>query len=230
MARPASTRRDVTLVQQNFDMVGLLDGSIDAAEAMTYNEYAQVLEAVNPDTGELFTPGRPDIISYEDLGVGMLQDAIWADGERLEDPAFADVATRFVAASLEGWAFCRDNVEGCRASCDRRGPLAPLEHQLWLMNEINKLIWPAEEGLGYVNEDAWDNTVEISLNAPNLDGPTVLTAEPDEGACTNDIVRAAYELIGDASTSTAPTTRRSRSRTRCPRRPGPDHLTPRVAE
>ena len=31
-------------------------GDIDAAEAMTYNEYAQVLEAVNPDTGELYQP------------------------------------------------------------------------------------------------------------------------------------------------------------------------------
>ncbi|MFZ9422930.1 MAG: ABC transporter substrate-binding protein, partial [Ilumatobacteraceae bacterium] len=32
--------KDVTLVQQQFDMVGLLSGDIDAAEAMTYNEYA----------------------------------------------------------------------------------------------------------------------------------------------------------------------------------------------
>ena len=42
---------DVSLVQQDFNMDGLLSGDIDAAEAMTYNEYAQVLEAVNPDTG-----------------------------------------------------------------------------------------------------------------------------------------------------------------------------------
>ena len=86
---PAS---DVELVQQNFDMVGLLDGSIDAAEAMTYNEYAQVLEAVNPETGELYTPDDLSVISYEEIGVGMLQDAIWADGARLGDDAYVDVA------------------------------------------------------------------------------------------------------------------------------------------
>ena len=51
---------------------------------MTYNEYAQVLEAENPDTGELYTPEDFNVISYEDVGVGMLQDAIWADGARLE--------------------------------------------------------------------------------------------------------------------------------------------------
>ena len=77
--------KDVTLVAQNFDMVGLLDGSIDAAEAMTYNEYAQVLEADNPDTGELYTPDDLNVVSYEDDGVGMLQDAIWADAGRLDE-------------------------------------------------------------------------------------------------------------------------------------------------
>ena len=50
---------DVEIVGQNFDMSGLLAGDIDAAEAMTYNEYAQVLEAENPDTGELYTRRRP---------------------------------------------------------------------------------------------------------------------------------------------------------------------------
>jgi NitT/TauT family transport system substrate-binding protein len=189
---------DVTLVQQNFDMVGLLDGSIDAAEAMTYNEYAQVLEAVNPETGELYTPDDLSVISYEEIGVGMLQDAIWADGARLGDEAYVDVATRFVAASIEGWAYCRDNVEGCRDIVLDSSPILGASHQLWQMNEINKLIWPAEEGVGYINEDAWNRTVEIALNTPNLEGATVLTAEPSEGAYTNDIVSGAYELLGDS--------------------------------
>ena len=39
--------KDVTLVAQQFDVSGLLNGDIDAIEAMTYNEYAQVLEATN---------------------------------------------------------------------------------------------------------------------------------------------------------------------------------------
>ena len=47
-------------------MIALLDGEIDAAEAMTYNEYAQVLETVNPDTGELYQPEDFNVISYED--------------------------------------------------------------------------------------------------------------------------------------------------------------------
>jgi NitT/TauT family transport system substrate-binding protein len=183
---------DVSLVQQQFDMLGLLSGDIDAAEAMTYNEYAQVLEAVNPDTGELYTPDDLNVVSYEDEGVGMLQDAIWADGERLDaDESYVDLAGRFVAASLQGWAYCRDNVEECRDIVVAKGSKLGNSHQLWQMNEINKLIWPAPNGIGYIDQAAWDRTVQIAMDTPNLEGATVLTAEPTDGAYTNDIVSLA---------------------------------------
>jgi len=189
--------KDVTLVAQNFDMVGLLDGSIDASEAMTYNEYAQVLEAKNPDTGALYTPDDFNVVSYEDAGVGMLQDAIWADAGRLEsDPAYQDLATRFVAASLQGWIYCRDNPESCKDIVLAAGPTLGDSHQMWQMNEINKLIWPNEYGIGYIDEAAWNRTVEIAQSTPNLEGATVLTKPPTDGAYTNDIVNAAYALLG----------------------------------
>ena len=56
---------DVTVIQQPFDMSLLLSGQLDAAEAMTYNEYAQVLEAVNPDTGELVSAGRLECYQFQ---------------------------------------------------------------------------------------------------------------------------------------------------------------------
>jgi NitT/TauT family transport system substrate-binding protein len=186
---------DVTLVQQQFDMVGLLEGDIDAAEAMTYNEYAQVLEAVNPDTGELYTPDDFNVVSYEDEGVGMLQDAIWADGSRLDDEAYRDIAVRFVTASLQGWAFCRDNVETCRDIVVAKGSKLGDSHQLWQMNEINKLIWPSPDGVGMLDQAAWDRTVQISMDTKNLEGATVLTAAPEGTAYTNDIVNEALAAL-----------------------------------
>jgi len=183
---------DVQLVQQDFDMSGLLSGDIDAAEAMTYNEYAQVLEAMNPDTGELYQPDEFNVISYEEVGVGMLQDAIWADGTRLGDDEYRDIAERFVTASLQGWAYCRDNVEECRDIVIARGSRLGASHQLWQMNEINKLIWPAENGVGFIDQAAWDRTVEIALSTPNLEGATVLTEPADADALTNDVIEAAH--------------------------------------
>ncbi len=190
---------DVTLVGQNFDMVALLEGEIDAAEAMTYNEYAQVLEAENPATGELYTPEDFNVISYEAEGVGMLQDAIWASGERLaSEPAYKDQAIRFVAASMQGWAYCRDNIESCRDIVVASGSTLGASHQLWQMNEVNKLIWPAPQGIGFIDQAAWDRTVEISQGTPNLEGATVLTAAPGPEAFTNEIVEAAWALLADA--------------------------------
>jgi NitT/TauT family transport system substrate-binding protein len=187
---------DVELIGQQFDMVALLDGDIDAAEAMTYNEYAQVLEAENPDTGELYQPEDFNVISYEEIGVGMLQDAIWADAARLESDAdYQDQATRFVAASIQGWTYCRDNPAECRDIVVAAGSTLGASHQLWQTNEVNKLIWPSPDGIGYIDAAAWDRTAEISLNTPNLDGLTVITEPPSDGAYTNEIVEAAWALL-----------------------------------
>jgi NitT/TauT family transport system substrate-binding protein len=187
---------DVELVQQQFDMVALLDGDIDAAEAMTYNEYAQVLEAINPDTGELYTPEDFNVISYEEVGVGMLQDAIWADGAKLaSDAEYQDTAVKFVAASLQGWAYCRDNVQACADIVLEQSPILGASHQLWQMNEVNKLIWPSEGGVGMIDQAAWDRTVEIAMETKNLDGATVLTMAPEGTAFNNDIVTDAHTIL-----------------------------------
>ena len=189
---------DVEIVGQNFDMSGLLAGDIDAAEAMIYNEYAQVLEAKNPDTGELYTADDLNVVSYEDAGVGMLQDAIWADGDRLaNDPEYKATAIAFVKASLKGWAYCRDNTVICRDIVVANGPTLGSTHQLWQMNEINGLIWPSADGIGHIDQAAWDRTVEIAGNTPNLDGATVLTQPVDADAFTNEIVDAALAELRD---------------------------------
>ncbi len=187
--------KDVTLLQQNFDMNGLLSGEIDAAEAMTYNEYAQVLEAKNPATGELYTAADLNVVSYETEGVGMLQDAIWADEAKLSDPAYCGEAIAFVKASLQGWAFCRDNIEKCRDIVVAKGSKLGATHQLWQMNEVNKLIWPATNGVGVIDTAAWDRTVSIASGTKNLDGKTVLTKAPDATSWTNDIVNEAVKQL-----------------------------------
>jgi NitT/TauT family transport system substrate-binding protein len=129
----------------------------------------------------------------------MLQDAIWADGDRLaNDPEYKDIATRLVAGSMRGWLYCRDNVQECTDIVLAAGPTLGASHQLWQMNEVNKLIWPSEEGIGYIIQEDWDRTVDLSLNTPNLEGATVLTEPPTEGAYTNEIVEAAWVILSEA--------------------------------
>ena len=138
---------DVTLLAQQFDMAGLLSGDIDAAEAMTYNEYAQVLESKNEATGKLYTADDLNVVSYETEGVGMLQDAIWADAKKLaSDATYKETAVKFVKASIQGWIYCRDNAASCRDIVVAKGSKLGASHQLWQMNEVNKLVWPATGG------------------------------------------------------------------------------------
>jgi NitT/TauT family transport system substrate-binding protein len=93
--------------------------------------------------------------------------------------------------------YCRDNPEECRDIVVANGSTLGNSHQLWQMNEVSKLIWPSPDGIGYINQAAWDRTAEISQNTPNLDGATVITAPPTDGAFTNEIVEAAWALLAD---------------------------------
>ena len=187
---------DVTLVQQQFDMQALLSGEIDAAQAMSYNEYAQVLEAQNPATGQLYQPSDFTVVDWNSDGTAMLQDAIWASTDKLADPAYQDQTVRFVAASIKGWAYCRDNVAACRDIVVKAGSKLGASHQLWQVNEVNKLIWPSPAaGAGTIDPAAWAQTVNVARTAVNADGQTVLTKDPDPEAYTNDYVTKAIDLL-----------------------------------
>jgi NitT/TauT family transport system substrate-binding protein len=188
--------KDVTLVQQQFDMQALLKGDIDAAQAMTYNEYAQVLEAKNPKTGKLYQPTDFTALNWNDVGTAMLQDAVWASTERLEsEPAYQDTTVKFLTGALKGWAFCRDNAEKCRDIVVARGSKLGASHQLWQMNEINKLIWPSPGKVGLIDQAVWNKTVEIALKTKNAEGKTVLTKQPEGLAYTNDYVQKAVDKL-----------------------------------
>jgi NitT/TauT family transport system substrate-binding protein len=188
--------KDVTLVQQQFDMQALLKGDIDAAQAMDYNEYAQVLEAKNPATGKLYQPEDFTTINWNDVGTAMLQDAVWADTSKLDsDTAYRDTTVKFLTAALKGWVFCRDNPEKCRDIVVARGSKLGSSHQLWQMNEINKLIWPSTSKIGLVDQSAWNRTVEIAQKTKNAEGATVLTKTPEGTAYTNDYVQQALDKL-----------------------------------
>lgn len=192
------TTNDIELVTQAFDMNGFLSGDIDAAQAMTYNEYAQVLETKNPATGELYQPDDLNVIDWNDFGTAMLQDAIWADANRLaDDEEYADVTVRFIKASIKGWAYARDNPERAARIVTEAGSQLGESHQLWMTNEINKLIWPSTDGVGMILPDAWAQTVQIALTTRNETNATIITKEPPATAYSNDYVEQALAELED---------------------------------
>ena len=187
---------DIELIQQAFDMNGFLAGDIDAAQAMTYNEYAQVLETENPDTGELYQPEDLSVIDWNEEGTAMLQDAIWADTQRLEDDEeYKTTTVAFIKAAIKGWAYAKDNPEEAASIVTDAGSTLGQSHQLWMTNETNKLLWPSTNGVGMIDEAAWKQTVEIALGTKNETGATIISEEPPATAYTNEYVeRALAEL------------------------------------
>ncbi|MCG3209385.1 MAG: hypothetical protein FOGNACKC_03009 [Anaerolineae bacterium] len=184
---------DVSIVQQSFDMLALLNRELDAAEAMTYNEYAQVLEAENPDTGELYQPEDLVVINFNDVGTAMLQDHVFVNADWLAKDGNEDIATRFLAASFKGWQFCRDNFDECVQVVLDAGPTLGQGHMRWQLNEINKLIWPSPDGIGIMDQKLWDQTVKISLDGG------VITKAPSADAFRTDLAKAAHSYLeGDA--------------------------------
>ena len=195
---------DFTRVEQDFDMNELIaaqDGCaasdqdcVDVAEAMIYNEWAQLLETPDPNTGELFQPDQFTVFNYNDLGTAMLQDGLWARQSWLEEGNNEEVAMRFLQASFRGWMYCRDNPDDCVQYSVDRGSIWGRGHLAWMMNEINKLVWPAPDGIGALDQDVLAQTVETATAAG------ILAAAPDDAAFNSALREAALAGISGDTT------------------------------
>jgi NitT/TauT family transport system substrate-binding protein len=185
---------DYEKVIQPFDMTLLLSKQIDVAEAMIYNEYAQMLEATNPETGELYQATDLNVINYNDEGTAMLQDALFARASWLAEAGNEEVATNFLKASFQGWIYCRDNPDACIQYTVNAGSTLGAGHQAWMMNEINPLIWPAPNGIGMMDSALWQQTVDVSL------GAGIIKAAPPAEAYRTDLAEAALAALADADT------------------------------
>ena len=188
---------DVSIVQQQFDMVAFVAGEIDAAQAMIYNEYAQVLETKNKATGELYKPEDLNVISWEQYGTSMLQDAIFASEAWLAQSGNEDTAVKFLKASFKGWIYCRDNPEPCVDIVLKSDAKLPKGHQTWQLNEVNGIIWPAPNGIGITDEAAFNRTVEVATAGK------ILTKPVEGKAWRNDLAEKALAELTDMDTKGA---------------------------
>jgi NitT/TauT family transport system substrate-binding protein len=169
-----NSKSDITIFNQPFTMTDFLGHRIDAAAAMTYNELAQVLESKNPATGKLYTLKDLNVIPMQKQGTAMLEDNLfttqdWLNGHR-------DIAMRLIAASERGWIYCRDHVQECTNIVVQNGTALPAGHQLWQMNEINKLIWPSKLGIGITDASAFKTTAAIALKYKVIKKPATSKA------------------------------------------------------
>ncbi|MBE2267269.1 MAG: ABC transporter substrate-binding protein [Anaerolinea sp.] len=183
---------DVVIAQQAFDMNAFLNREIDAASAMTYNELAQVLEFVGEGGAfPVYTLADLNVLDFNEYGTAMLEDGIFARAEWLAEEGNEEIAIKFLRASFRGWIACRDDAQACVDFVLEAGPTLGEGHQLWQMNEVNKLVWPSDYGIGLMDAEAFDITAQIAL-----DYGVISTAAEGEGVSyRTDLAQAALDSL-----------------------------------
>ena len=174
--------KGVTVIKQGFNVDPLIQKQADCISTMTYNEYWQVIDAG-------FKPSDLTVFKYSDYGVGLLEDGLYANSDKIGDKAYADKLARFLKASIKGWKWAKAHPdEAAMIVLDNDGTGAQTEkHQKQMMSEIAKLY--EDKDLGYLKEDDYKRTVDILLST---DSAPVITKQP-EGAWTHDIYEAAMK-------------------------------------
>ena len=130
------------LVPQGFSMAPFLEGNLDVASAMIYNEYLTVLESgISED--EL------NIIDYADYNLDFPGDLLFTSRDLLgNDP---DLCVRMLRASLRGWEYAIKNppeTADIVIEYDQSG-LLEYRHQLAMMKEVAKLVARSVRPIGY---------------------------------------------------------------------------------
>jgi len=172
----------VTVLKQGFNVDPLLQKQADCISTMTYNEYWQVVDAgIAPDDLVVF--------KYEDQGVSTMEDGLYVLEKNLEDEAFVDKMARFVAASMKGWAYARENVnEAADIVLDNDASGAQTEkHQRRMMGEINKL---TEGSDGKLDPADYERTVQTLLSG----GSDPVISKAPEGAWSHVVIDKALSM------------------------------------
>lgn len=88
--------KDVNITNQPFDVTPFINGEIDIASAMRYNEYHQVLDAGIP--AEELT-----IFNFSDFGMNLPEDGIYVHEDFLA--SHPEKCRKMIQASIKGWQY-----------------------------------------------------------------------------------------------------------------------------
>jgi NitT/TauT family transport system substrate-binding protein len=159
--------KDLNVIKQGFTMDPFLQGQMDAASAMTYNEYQIVLESgVSPDD--------LNVLSYNDQGVGMLEDNLFTTEDMVQNKP--DLVQRFVRASMKGWQSAIDDQAGAVDIVMQHVEpgSTTADHQTRMMSEVAKLVLPpglSEDQIGVMDPGRFQTTADIAYKFHVINSP-----------------------------------------------------------
>ena len=105
---------------------GIKSGEIDAASAMSYNEYLLLLDEY--DESDL------NVIDMNKEGVAMLEDCLFTDRKWAEE--HRDTLVRFLRATIKGWQYAAENPEEAGKIVFAIGNSATEKHQIAMTKKV----------------------------------------------------------------------------------------------
>jgi NitT/TauT family transport system substrate-binding protein len=164
IAQAGLTSQDFDLISQGWSMDPFLQGELDVASAMLYNEYNVVLES-GVSSRDL------NVIDYTDYGLGFPGDVLFTSrGLAEQNP---DLCVRMLRASLRGWLYAVEHPEEAAdivLKYDESG-VQTREHQVAMMNEIARLVQTTDATIGYMDQLTIERVIELLLQYQVLSGP-----------------------------------------------------------
>jgi NitT/TauT family transport system substrate-binding protein len=168
---PTVQNADVETVVYAFDPSLVFPDKVDVASAMTYNELDQIV-------GLGYPLDSLNVLNPADVGANLLEDNVFTTPDVLAASDFKgsglsgmEVATRFLRASIKGWAYAVANqqeavdivLNHCGDTCAGSGSRqSPTIHQTWQMAEVAKLVAPmSDTAIGHLDQAAFDRSVDL---------------------------------------------------------------------
>ncbi|MCA9836337.1 MAG: ABC transporter substrate-binding protein [Trueperaceae bacterium] len=175
------TDPDVSAVVYAFDPALVFPNEVEVASAMTYNELDQIV-GLGYDLDSL------SILDPADINASLLEDLIFTTPELLASENFkdsgmsgAEVARKFLAATLKGWEYAVNNQEeavqivlgSCGDTCNGSGSTqSPDIHQTWQMARVAELVMPSSDTqIGHIDQTAFDRSVELLVEVGLIENP-----------------------------------------------------------
>jgi len=162
---------DLKMVQQDYTMNQLLKNEIDAASAMTYNEYGLLLESGLKESDL-------HVINMNDAGVAMLEDCLFVNSDWIAKNQ--DLYVRFLKASIKGWAEASANPEAAGKIVFDVDNSVSLAHQVYMAKEVAKLVVPPgfdPANIGYIDPAAIKQTADLAYKYGLLTKPAVISED-----------------------------------------------------
>lgn len=198
---PAGQEPDVQTISYAFDPALVFPDQVEMASAMVYNELDQVVGLGYP----LDTLVR---LQAAEEGCGLLEDFVFTTQRLLDETSFegsgisgAEIAQRFVRATVRGWLWAIDPanrdqatalvLDLCGDTCQGSGSRqSPDVHQRWQLERVSELVQPSQLGdaavtVGCLNRADYDETLRLLREVGFVregSGDDLLRPEVIEGA------------------------------------------------